>query len=167
MFSVPHTGTRFVLRLIRSMGLRARYTHRIREARRLVEDGVRVVIPMRDPVLARISTMNRGFTPAAVERRVPPRLFNTVAAWRTRSNIHVYPVPGSLRDIRALAGFLGVVAPEDVDWNPAGTTPDVRRLKDAYTAGHVPDDLVDFVERLDADVGVMLRELGVDAPMIK
>lgn len=137
VLSVPHTGTHWTIELLERMGCEVRHTHCTTVGGGWVREGRRVVVPWRDPVLAKISELNR------VDRhrngyRYPKVRPGGVAAVaelaRNAENVFLIPVPASDAMTERLARWLGVEA-RSPDPAPVNASADVTGLKARYAAG--------------------------------
>lgn len=134
--SIPHTGTKFLELILLDLGIETRHahlhsTHPAQNAREWVESGAKVVIPWRDPELARISALNRGEEPR------PPEEFAELLSWADRPNVHLFHIaPGSndakLFELEKLRRFLGLDEPPETDWEPVNVSKDVTGEKRSY-----------------------------------
>lgn len=93
-----------------------------------------IVVALRDPMLAMISTVNRG-------EDYTPRVFDALAAGiaaRPARLTHLFRVdaPDAERqaELDGLGAFLGL-APPTTNWAPANASPDTFDLKDDYARG--------------------------------
>ncbi len=136
--SVPHTGTQFTQKILADMDLDVRCTHAhsthpLQDPNVWVEEGGKVVIPWRDPDLARISALNRGHEPRPLSE------YADLLKWAERDNVHLFTVePGSDEakdaELLALQAFLGCEDAPETDWAPVNESEDVTGLKAAHTA---------------------------------
>ncbi len=134
--SVPHTGTKFTEKLLMDMGYEVRCTHvhnthPLQNPTTWIEDGGLVVIPWRDPELARISAENRGHVSRPVSE------FNELLEWAKLPHVHLFTVePGESEakdsELAALQSFLCSSEPLVTDWSPVNESEDVTGLKAAY-----------------------------------
>jgi hypothetical protein len=156
LVSVPYTGTRFVQKLLRDNGLKAReeiHTHV--EARWPEWFEHRVLVPMRDPILHAITCVNLGR-----EHRL--RDFDVLAGLAT-ADTHFFRVDATDTDDRdarmiMLAAWLNLNAIR-IDWTPEGQSTDKTGLKADYLAtGEVPDP--SWLDAIGWPARAMLRGLG-------
>jgi hypothetical protein len=132
--SIPHTGTKFVEKLLLGLGCEVRHAHMHSTApdpRDWLMDGCKIVVPWRDPDLARISALNRGEEPRPGSETLE------LLRWDGLPNVHFFTVDAASADERAfevyaLCRFLGVAVPEHVDWTPVNTSADVTGHKALY-----------------------------------
>ncbi len=135
--SVPHTGTKFTEKLLMDMGHEVRCTHvhnthPLQNPTTWIKDGGLVVIPWRDPELARISAENRGHVPRPVSE------FKELLEWAKLPHVHLFKVePGKSEakdsELAKLQNFLGGEVAPVTDWAPVNESEDVTGLKAAYT----------------------------------
>ncbi len=162
--SVPHTGTLFLHRLMRIDGHRHFPDQEIERWR---EAGDKIVIPLRDPVLALVSTLNRG------QKDDIAALFNLIARdYAPLPNVHFFRVDaprGTENErLRALEQFTGVIyGGVDIDWTPLNESGDPLGLKRPYGEGEMPAPLPAFVDRLTDDVCDLLAVHGYDLPWLR
>ena len=131
--SVPHTGTQFTEKLLSDMGFEVRCahvhsTHPAQDARAWIGSGERVVIPWREPELARISALNRGQKPRPISE------FVDILVWAKQRNVHLFDVEPDDREaeLAGLREFLGCEHEITTDWVPVNSSKDVTGLKAAY-----------------------------------
>jgi hypothetical protein len=134
--SIPHTGTKFTEKLLLDMGFDVRHahlhsTHPAQDARAWVAAGEKVVVPWRDPELARISARNRGEEPRPVSE------FAELLAWADLPNVHLFDIaPGSDEakesELGRLQVFLGEKEPPETDWKPVNESEDITGAKRTY-----------------------------------
>ena len=135
--SIPHTGTKFTEKLIRSLGYDTRHAHFHSEhpsqnAHLWRSEGAKIVVPWRAPDLSRISSLNRGEEPR------PYAEFQALRMWSESDDIHFFDVDAATEadrteQVRGLCAFLGCAVPAEVDWTPVNTSKDVTGLKASYT----------------------------------
>lgn len=154
--SVPHTGTLFTQKLL---GLDGHCHFPDAVIRTWIERGDQVVIPLRDPVLAYITQLNRSQNdPMAM-------LFNGMCEYAYLPNVHLFRVdcPENKRhdELERLASFLGWTYLPWTDWRPINDTViDPTGLKRQYSSGLLPEPLGRFVDSLSIDVHKLLIERG-------
>ncbi len=134
--SIPHTGTKFIEKLLLDMGLDVRHahlhsTHPSQDARAWVASGEKVVVPWRDPGLARISARNRHEEPRPLSE------FAELLTWDDLPNVHLFRIePGSDKDkeleLRKLMAFLGLRKLPETKWEPVNESEDVTGAKRTY-----------------------------------
>lgn len=152
--SVPHTGTKFTESVLHKMGCETRHAHTNSEhpsqcPKAFLGSG-RVVVPLRNPLMAAVSSLKRGETPRMEG-------FQLLAEYRDNPAVHFFRVDcfPHERDARltALAEFCGAEVPEE-DWAPVNATTEALQydLNDAILA----------IEPILDDVGVrdMLGRAG-------
>lgn len=147
---MPHTGTVFTRYVLGRFALRDKrecpvgeymsYHTNDLEAGLRVGDDERVVVPLRDPMLAEISRVNRGWG-------MPVSHWDLLLPVLERERTHVLRVqlpPGVLvaDEVEALAEFLGRSVPDLVEWTPKNAQPgDPDRLKWKYSRGKIDNRL--------------------------
>ena len=144
LISVPHTGTVFTRYVLGLMGLTdhrndgvgylSHHTYEFDGPWLVLPETARIIVPLRDPMLAECSRINRGFGA-------------DISDWDhiTPLDAHFFRVQQPEGVSRAdavvgLAGFLGKPAP-DVDWTPKNARPDRRNVKSAYARGEITSEL--------------------------
>ncbi len=152
--SVPHTGTKFTESVLHKMGCETRHTHTGSEhpaqCPRTFLESERVVVPLRDPLMAAVSSMVRGETPA-------PEGFRLLAEHRNNPAVHFFrvdcPAHERVARLAALAEFCGAEVPEE-DWAPVNTVKEP--LEYSW------DDAVRAIQPIENDPGVrdMLERAG-------
>ena len=143
--SIPHTGTKFTEKLLLGMGLEVRHahlhsTHPAQNARAWVAAGEKVVVPWRDPDLARISARNRGEEPRPLSEfaelltlaDLPNVHLFDIEPCRTCTGDHEGPCEAKELELGKLQVFLGVKEPPETDWEPVNTSEDVTGAKRSY-----------------------------------
>ena len=172
LISVPHTGTVFTRYTLARMGWWDRTQQegtpegRMYHSHHTDEEGYpvpftadsRIVVPLRDPIMAEISRLNRG-------SGQPIEHWARIADWRNLENVHFFRVPPTQADVDALAAFVGVEGVK-VDTTPHNTRPDRLGLKVPYAAGEVPEELERQFKWLQSrtDVQALFRSQGYDLP---
>jgi len=162
--SVPHTGTLFLQRLMRIDG-HCHFPDAL--IRKWADSGDKIVIPLRDPVLAYISTLNRGQSDPIAS------LFNLMARdYAPLPNVHLFRVDGSpgdrLHRLAALEEFTGrKYGDVDIDWSPLNESGDPLGLKREYTSGLMPEPLQGFVDSLSPQVHDLLGRYGYHMPWLR
>ena len=129
--SIPHTGTRFTLRTLGSLGCETRYARffsgpevnavmsgrrdRLMRSLEWLDNADRVVVPWRCPRKVATSYMTRDKQPPTDAE------FDRLAAYFDRPNVHRFWVGGPDKEagLAALAAFVGV-SPQPIDWSPLG-----------------------------------------------
>ena len=170
LVSHPHTGTVFTRYVLGMMGLKDRreggldyLSHHNHEFTRglVLPDDARIVVPLRDPMLAACSRVNRGWG-------------GTFKHWRFMTTLRgphffrVEPPEGVKRstELRKLAEFVRCPVPLGVDWSPRNGRNDVTGVKAAYKRGEImPEvqDVWDWLREAD-DVKAMFRGAGYELP---
>ena len=158
--SCPHTGTKFLEAIL---GIEHRH---IPDS--LIEGwldaGDQVVFPLRDPVLAYITMLNRQNNDRLAHH------FSVMANYVKRPNTHVFrvdvPTADRPAELAALETFVG--RPLHTDWRAVNETGiDPHDLKRAYVVeGAMPDKLTAFVDSLQQPVIGMLMEYGYEMPWL-
>ena len=159
--SVPHVGTKFTEAIL---GVEHRHI-----PDPLIEGwldaGDQVVFPLRDPVLAYITMLNRQNNDRLAHH------FSVMANYVKRPNTHVFrvdrPQAERAEELAKLEAFVG--RPLHTDWRAVNETGiDPYDLKRAYVVeGAMPDKLTAFVNSLQRPVFAMLVEYGYDCPWMK
>ncbi len=180
LISVSHTGTVYTRHVLASLGFydvtpgpwrpempRGTPGARMYESHHTDIEGYpvpfeadgRIVVCVRDPILAEISRLNRQGSGQPVEH------WARLADWRHLENVYWFRVPPDQSDVDGLAGFLGVESVE-VDVTPRNQRPDAHGLKGPYSRGEVPDQLRRQFEWLQGrtDVQALFRGLGYELP---
>lgn len=162
--SVPHCGTLFVQKLL---GLDSHCHFPDAVIRTWVERGDLVVIPMRDPVSAYITTLNRSQNdPLAM-------LFNGMVEYARKPNVHLFRVdcpPNERHDeLDRLASFAGWTYLPWTDWEPVNVTGgDPTGLRGAYVgSGAMSPALEKFAASLSQDVHDLYAERGYTMPWLR
>ena len=127
VLSVPHSGTRWVLKHLREWGHEVGAIHtNDPKWREVVASEHKIVVPLRDPVMVGISALNRDERSLAAD-------FNDLAPLVGR--VHFVRVDCRTGDrdseIRALCDYLEI-EPGSVDWAPYGSEDDHLSLKAPY-----------------------------------
>lgn len=154
--SAPHTGTVFTRDLL-GMSHHWHFWFPGRDwldVEGLAANGERIVMPMRDPVLAFITFLNCGDD----ELRVAEQ-FARMAECYALPGVHVFRVdaPDQEHALADLSAFMG----KPLSWVPRNPeTPDRTGYRAAYLRGEMPGPLQGFVDNLDPQVFAMLRALG-------
>ena len=140
--SVPHTGTQFTEQILIGMGYDVRCTHVHSEhpsqnASDWINEGGPVVIPWRDPELARISAQNRRHVPRPLSE------FDQLIEWSILDNVHLFEVdPGDEEDkafeLQKLQTFLESDIEPETDWQPINESEDVTGLKAEFMEARGP-----------------------------
>lgn len=165
--SVPHTGTMFTEQIMEAMGFNGGFVHVWRGDEYWQPlNGERMVVPLRDPALSIITSLNRGEESHADK-------FQRIAGYREDPNVHFFrvdcPTDERVERLTALADFCDRECPE-TDWQPVNETGhDCRKgrhngLKRTYQAGTMPIAVKPHVEVVREDAGVMelLTDHGYD-----
>lgn len=170
LVTVPHTGTFFTLGLLKQMGISHDHHHIKTWNPELVTYWADrpnhkswILCTLRDPMLAVISSTNRGDRGHFVEAwRIP-------ASWQGAPNVHFFPVDGPIGEraqvLRELAGFAGARIPS-TNWVPVHTSPDVLDLKADYQRGVIKPEIrqaFDALSGLD-DVNGLFAAHGYSLP---
>jgi len=156
VISVPHTGTRFVVNLIRGAGVETvqQHTYDGNMWRVWLRDGEKAVIPLRDPVLCMISAINRMEQASWVDG------FNQLLEWPLDHALFFRvdcPERERATEVAALYNYIGAAVP-DTDWTPVGSEPDHLGLKRDYLAtGTFPQA---FTEKVHRTTRAFLRSHG-------
>ncbi len=131
LVSIPHTGTKFVEAILTDMDLDVRHahlhsTHPAQNAREWISGGAQVVIPWRDPELAKISAENRGEAPR------PDSEFDEVLEFAELPNVHLFVVEPEDQEaeLLKLKAFLG--GDPQTDWEPVNESEDLTGRKAAH-----------------------------------
>lgn len=165
--SVPHTGTMFTEQIMEAMGFNSGFAHVTNwDWEWQPPEDERMVIPLRDPALSIITSLNRGEEPHADK-------FERVAEYRDDPNVHFFrvdcPTDERASRLNTLAEFCGSECPE-TDWTPVNATGhDCRKgrhngLKRTYLSGTMPGAVqrhIDIVRRNEA-VMELLSAQGYD-----
>ena len=156
--SVPHTGTLFTQELL---GLADHAHIPDPKIEKWLDAGDLVVFPLRDPVLAYITMLNRGNNDRLAHH------FSVMANYVKRPNTHVFRIdrPQAERpeELAKLAAFTG--RPLATDWQPINDTQvDPTGLRRSYSGGHLNEKLEEFVASLQRPVIEMLLAYGYELP---
>lgn len=160
--SVPHTATIFTQELL---GLTDHAHIPDPKIEKWLDSGDQVVFPLRDPVLAYITQLNRSNNDRLAHH------FSVMANYVQRPNTHVFrvDVPDADRpaELAKLEAFTGLKL--HTDWLPIHATGiDPRGLKHAYNAsGAMDDQCRKFVASLQRPVFAMLERYGYAMPWLK
>lgn len=166
LISIPHTGTHWLEALLEDMGLAVRRAHLLApEVETWLTEPGPIVVPLRDPMMAAISCLNRDH-PDLVWRMVG---FARMAEWTTNDAVHFFrvdcPVDERRSELAALERFVGVPVPATVDWTPKGAHPDEKHLKAAYEKGRIPEALDGALQIIaDPVIVAMFRGFGYELP---
>lgn len=120
--SVPHTGTKFLLRILTKWRLDPRHVHIStsfpqgeQRARQWQKEGRRIVIPYRAPALCAESCAKRG-------ERDQTDAFPLIHELAALPGVHLFRVDCAPEERESewamLADFCGVTDPGPVDWTP-------------------------------------------------
>lgn len=118
VLSIPYTGTRWTLKLLRGWGLVDGVTQQAAHItkpgwRELMAAADKVVVPLRDRASVDMSATSRG------QRVSTDAEWDMLFGLGALGNVHYLPIPPTEDGVRALANFLAVqVGP--VDWTPEG-----------------------------------------------
>ena len=160
--SVPHTGTLFTEAVL---GIEGHCHIPDPKIEKWLDDGDQVVFPLRDPVLAYITQLNRSNNDRLAHH------FSVMANYVQRPNTHVFrvDVPDADRpaELAKLEAFVGRKL--TTDWLPVHATgTDPRGLKHSYNAsGAMDDQCRKFVASLQYPVIEMLARYGYRLPWMK
>lgn len=152
LLTVPHSGTRFLQQKFKGWGLRFRHRHFEFDSKFEIHEANKYVITLRDPLLCRISRMNR--VGRMTDALFPSHLWGQVVEIGDRPNVHYVRVDQPRKDEeKLLANFCGLEHYIPSGWAVVESFVDVFRLKQKY-AEEIPSIF-------DKDVKT-LKELGVD-----
>ena len=122
VISIPHTGTRWTLRLLQGWGLglgpeEAQGAHVTKPGwRELMASADKVVVPLRDRALSEAGVRRHQQVPCGDTE------WATLMSLGERGDVFYLPIPPTEDGIVGLANFLGVdIGP--VDWSPLGDDP--------------------------------------------
>ena len=149
LLTIPHTGTHWLKKLVGRMGVDARHHHLFNELPAWAgKEGC--VVTLRDPLLSRITTLNRD-EPYGVE------------VWRLLIGLDAHFVVLEDPDLVALAEYVGGRVPDEVP-PPLNVTNHDKGLKAEYMAGVIPDVLQGDAEWLAEHMTDFFRSHGYDLP---
>lgn len=148
LVTVQHTGTWFTMGLLDRMGVEYSQAHvkpgSAEHWRAYPRRRGWVLCTLRDPVLAAISSMNRGEV-------FDVDVWDVVAAWNGTPNTHYFSIdgPSNALALAGLASFLELPEPR-TDWVPVNDAEDVLDLKRGYAAGRPVARVVQVMRDLSA-----------------
>ena len=160
LVTVPHTGTRFVQKILRDAGIKAKVEHTTGDKwRKLLRDDEKVLCTLRDPVLHMIGCINRGDGMHHGD-------FGRLAAKR-RPNTHFFPVDCTedrrAGEVAKLEAFLG--CPVSTNWEKVEESPDVFGLRAKYQeTGEFPER---FLKDITRPIHDLFAEHGYGLPWMR
>lgn len=173
LVTMPHTGTVFTRYVLGLMGLFDRreetgddylshHTYEFDYPWLVIPDDARVIVPLRDPMLAECSRVNRGQGAH-------------VSGWEHILRLrdpHFFRVPppdsDTASELARLAAYVGAEPPR-VDWSPQNSRPDLTGVKSAYRRGEITPELAEAWDYLthSEPLNALFRAQGYRLPWME
>lgn len=167
LISVPHTGTVFTRELLNALGVEHTSHHTDEfDLRAPIFDlnADKIVVPIRDPMLAEISRIKRG-------SGLPVQEWLKITDLAGRENVHWFEVPPTPTAIAELAYFFDVhsFSYDDLDLAPKNVRPDHHDLLGGYLSGDLDEQLLHAYNWLRStdEVYALFEYLGLWFPWME